>query len=273
MEPIRIDFPSLGAMADRANSAPKDGASWQTDGSHGINSWTFGVSRPRAVEMAKHGWPEGAAATKRLLDDLNLPPIEEPYSQTFHGVTGAYVDVGEYVQGMPECMIDFQEDKRAARFVHIIVAGGYAAAFSADEIMQRGVTIAACIDALEARGVRCSVEMRYQSPEWHTISVDLKHASDPLNLDVLAFALAHPACYRRLGFGVCDAQPDAIRDAAGFREGLGYGSSQPFTDIDPSALLFNTMKYGTHWTRAYSLKKVREALAKYTLATTSVEET
>lgn len=259
---IRIEFDSLSELARAADKAPKDGASWKEENQHGKHSWTYGVGRDKAVRMAKHGWPEGAAKAKRLLDDADLPPIEDTHSATRHDVTGSYVDVGEYVQGVPECMVDFIEDKRTARFVHIIVSGCFSAGFSGDQIMNRGVCIASVVDALEARGVRCSVELLTKQDRTFETSVMLKRTTDALNLDVLTYAVAHPATFRRLIFGVCDAQPMEIRQKHGFQDGYGYGLPVPV--VDDTALVFPTMVLGKEkWDKTTAEKLVKQALEKY----------
>lgn len=258
---MRIEFDSLKALAEFADKAPTDGASSQCDEDYGVYDWTYGVNRPGAVKLAKHGWPQGAAKAKRLLDDTDLPPIEEICSATEYDVTGSYVDVGEYVQGSPECMVNFKEDKRTVRFVHIIVSGCYSASFKGDEVMQRGVAIAAVIDALEARGVRCSVELLTRFADDFDVSCRLKETTDALNLDVLTFAIAHPATFRRLLFGVGDAQTEAIRKKHGFTIGGGYGYPRPITD--ENAMVFPTMEYRDKWDKATAQRKIKEAVDKY----------
>jgi hypothetical protein len=258
----RIEFASLTDCARVADRAPKDGASYSTDAAHSDESWTMGVTRPKAIVLARHGWPDGAAQAKRLLADLELPPIQETHSVTQYDVTGSYVDIGEYVQGTPECMVAFQEDKRAVRFLHIVVSGYYAAIQDSEEVMRRGVAIVAVIDALESRGIRCSVELLTRFHPTFEVSVRLKETTDPLNLDVLAFAVAHPAMFRRVLFGVADAQPDETRNRLGFRTGCGYGQVIPLEQSE-GVLLFQSMRRSERWDLASAKQRVQAAVEEY----------
>lgn len=263
----RIEFASLTELAEYASKAPKGHASMSTEREHGEHQWTYGVLRPGAVQMAKSGWPDGAAKARALLDKLDVPPIVDTHSATVNDVTGSYVDVGEYVQGTPECMVDFKPDTRPVRFVHVIVSGIFPWQLKGDNIMQRGVTIAAIVDALESRGIRCSVELltrfgaRYEPGHYVDVSVCIKDTTQPLNLDVLTFAVAHPATFRRLLFAVGERQPEDIREKFGFKQGRSYGRVVPIP-APPDALVFQTMT-DLKWTAQETRAQIMKALETY----------
>lgn len=214
--------------------------------------------------MAETGWPEGSQKARKLLSKVDMPLIEDTHSATYHDVSGAYVDVGQFVEGVPECMVDFRADTRKARFAHIVVGGCFSAGYTADTIMERGVCIAALIDALESAGVRCSVELiTRHGIDWET-SVRLKETTDALNLDTLAFAIAHPACFRRLGFAVCERETEATRIKHGFGKSYGgYGQVIPLGKRG-DALVFDGLHLGQEWTTANAGPRIREIVERYT---------
>jgi len=256
---IRLDFLSLTTLADYVTQRDTKGAS--KDGSISFCHCSF----DEAIEYARHGWPEGANKAKALLDRLTIDPPSAPHSQTYHDVSGSYVDVGEFVQGVPECMVDFREDKRPARFAHIVVAACYAASFRASSAIQRGVTIAAIIDALEAQGIRCTVDLHFTvKNESKTDQIDihlaLKEAHAPLNLDTLTFGIAHPAYLRRLIFGAMEHLPRERHREFSIRSGGGYGKVAPIPVV-PGAIMFNMPNPSEDWSEQRTIERIQEALA------------
>lgn len=260
---IKRELDGLGALAALAAPTPNWGSNWSSrcDDSW-RNEWTGGASFEQAIAMARIGWPEGAARAQKLLKSLQLPPFEETHSVTQNDVTGSYVDVGEYVQGVPECMVDFREDTRKARFLSIRVSGVMACAIPAEEAMNRGVCIAAIVDALESRGIRCDVSLvflnrRPRGTVEYTVS--LKRATDPLNLDVIAFGVAHPACFRRLVFGAYENESKATRLALHVPGGYGIVTKVPESDGE---ITFQSPRIMEDWSPKAALEHIQNALRK-----------
>jgi len=269
MKDIQVFFPSVGAVVESVTRNLTDGAS--KDRGYEFADCTF----EGACDLGRKGWPAGAARAKKLLDKIALDP-KDTHSVTQYDVTGSYVDVGEYVQGTPECMVDFVTDTRTRRFLHIVVAGAYSAGVSAELAMQRGVAIAATVDALEARGIRCSVDVvtivgtHAAQDDRYTTTVQVKEASAPLNLDALAFAVAHPGFFRRLMFAVEEQQPAEIRQHFGFLSGSekgirftrgGYGRIVPMPKY-PGAYVFPVASWTDKeaWSEKATLARIENIL-------------
>lgn len=251
----RVDIPSLADLAATV-STTKQGERSREAQSEFFGRETF----EQAQELARHGWREGAERAKRTLESLDLPPVQTLHSSTFNDVTGAFVDVGEYVQGTPECMVDFATDTRTARFAHIVVSGVYSAGFDKDDATRRGIAIAAVVDALEARGIRCAVDLITPIAENLQKGADrlefhhrLKEESAPLNLETLVFAIAHPAYFRRMIFAMMELHPERNK----FGVGRGYGSVVDLPEI-ANAILFPTPRMYGDW----SVKKTRERVTE-----------
>lgn len=265
---LKVD--SVAAFAKIAASSPKDG--WSRTRS---NLLRCNVSFADALHMAIHGWPEGAEEARKLLKEINIPPLTEPsHSATFNHVTGSYVDIGEYVQGTPECMVEFREDLRPARFAHIVIATGYRADVHPNKAMCRGAAIAAVIDALESQGIRCEIGLcriargaydpNTSTDHISTFTVAFKRAEQPLNLDLLAFAVANPAFHRCLTFAVMECQSPEYRANFGCNSTYGsYGSSINLPDM-PNAILFQRLDEAEPWTdRDYAIQQVNSTLTAF----------
>ena len=258
---VNLTFPSLNALADAAARA--DASEW----SHGKQVSFFGrATFDEAVQLARHGWPEGSARARALA--FPPPPLVEPFIATTHDVTGSFVDIGAYVDGIPECMIEFTPDKRPARFARIVVSATFAAGISPTEITRRGAAIAAIVDNLESQGIRCDVDaVMYIAPAegsgLFTVTTSIKRAHDPLNLDTLTFALAHPAFLRRFGFALMEQQSPEFRRRYNVQHDGCYGRVPPMPDV-PGAITFDSMRYGDDWSEAATLRRIRATLDTFT---------
>jgi hypothetical protein len=147
-----------------------------------------------------------------------------------YDVSGHWPDVGRFVTGQPDCMVDLGEEEKpvAGKVLKVVVAGAAAAGVPADDITRRGAAVAALVDVLERCGRRCEVE-------WHqcvtsrgamrsySLRVGVKGAAEPVDAERLAFALLHPAMLRRIAFGVAERESMETRASLGFRTGGPYG--------------------------------------------------
>lgn len=218
-------LPSVAAMVEEArkdSTDPRGRSSRDRD-----DSWAGGTFE-EVCDVARHGWPEGAAMVAKLARGIAVRLPQEQASTPYHDVAGSYVDIGRYVSGEPECMVDFRPEIRAQRVVkigfNVSVHGGTAT----EAMMERGAAVAVLVDRLEAAGVRVEVMAYGQgAPVW-TMEVCVKPADAPLDMDRVAFALGHPGFFRRLFFGVQDAAGVAERTAMGAFAGGGYGGRQTY---------------------------------------------
>lgn len=208
----------------------------QSQAKVGMGGWSGGV---RTVEEAAHlayaGWDEGAQRALRLrlevrdrIDSLGIEGMDAVES---YDVCGAYVDVGAYCEGEPECMVEYEEQmmprQRVARiFVQINYNGG----MDVPQIERRGVAISAVVDALEGHGMQCEVWAvdSVRRGSWgsgnlllHAICV--KKAGQLLPMDRIAYMLGHPSAFRGLlaacrhtlhgfTFGGAEPMPEEYRE-------------------------------------------------------------
>lgn len=176
---------------------------------HGTNTFE------QAVEIARRGWPEGAAKALELRAAVEsaVRDLINARSTTYtFDVAGEYVDVGRFLSGEPECFgtesTDFGSNSRpVVKIVANLAASG---AVSPESLFVRGAAIVAAIDVLEALGRRVEVWIAKGSGvqrtggRVHETHVLVKRADQPLDIDRLGFAVAHPACLRRLCFSIME---------------------------------------------------------------------
>lgn len=179
-------------------------------------NWQGTRTFQEAIDLAKNGWQEVHAEVDALIQniDVKIAPSLEPAFTHYFDVCGGAVDIGRYLDGEPECMVETQliEIARPGRVITILVNGGFRANVRSEDIRKRGAAIVGLVDALEKMAhsteivleVSCRHGMKGDKPGAPTLThlVWLKKAGEALNVDTLMFALANPARHRRLSFAI-----------------------------------------------------------------------
>jgi hypothetical protein len=231
---IRHDFATIGDYVSflQQPHVIKVHTGSDRDGSNVWNGYT--KSLDHAVSLVETGWEEGAKKVADWSGKLGcfLEATRAVKAEQFAwDVVGDAVDVGKYLTGEPECWVAKQDDGESisSRIVSIRLNSCVSGALQADAIVARGVAVLVAVDLLESCGRRCEVIVS-QSTTTHDIQADanivVKRASEPVDLDRLAYAVAHPGFFRRLGFRfmeICGHSPsgcscDSMSDN-GKREG------------------------------------------------------
>lgn len=185
--------------------------------------WTWTENYDEALHLAVAGWAEGfkrvtvkAEAIARATGKLTMDPrLAE---------AGDEVDVGMFLSGDPECMIEYPLEARRAPVVKIVVSVSFSSGVEAESIYNRGAAVVAAIDALEGDGVRVEVELDHSvGASGFTVRrrVVVKRGEEPLDRDKLAFALCHPSTLRRLFFRLYEQRGEDYWRKCG---GMTYGA-------------------------------------------------
>jgi hypothetical protein len=181
----------------------------------------FGTTDPdEARQLGLFGWPEGRAIIERLKAQIDQRlGLQNRQYVPVHEVSGAYVDVGRYCEGVPECMLTFEESESPqAGFVSIHVSTGVNACVTTEEIQVHGAAVGALVDALESVGQRVKLTWERSSygGDWQiTLSMTLKDYDQPLDLDRLGFFLTHNAPRRIMAWHEYLKSPKRVRCALG----------------------------------------------------------
>lgn len=168
----------------------------------------FGSPNYEAAErLVETGWADGAkkVADRRSQFDAFLTAAKAAKASRWDwDVTGQFIDVGRYLTGEPEVFGAEYDDgeSNSARVVSIRLNSCVSCSVSPESIIARGVTTLVAVDLLESCGIRCEVILS-QATESSTHvdhNVVVKKPSEPVDVDRLAFWLAHPSAFRRFGF-------------------------------------------------------------------------
>lgn len=219
--------------AARAPESIPDGS-----GRHGRTEWA-GATWEEALRLAVDGWhvplqeQEITVGALRERAGLGTPVVSlEPVWD----VTGSEVDIGAYLAGEPECMVDSvpRRVSRQGKVVTFLIPSVYDHTTPHDRIRNRGLALAAlCAAIVEAgHGVEIwsgfTTRVRRDSGPCSAVARVIS-SGEPLDVGRLIFAVAHPAMLRRLWFAVWDGG-DA--GTAALLKAAQYGVPQPCRPSD-----------------------------------------
>lgn len=182
-----------------------------------------------AIHQAKYGWPEGLRQIQKLADSIKTLVAAKATlkSDTFYSTSGACVDVGRYLSGEPEDMLEFEMTESAGKKIFTVTLNVAASAcVHADTLYNRGAAVIALVDLLEKAGYSCeimAVDPRERNGKLCVVRVPVKVAGQHLDQDRLAFAVASPSFLRRLLFSCNEREDMAVINEFGFHNGGGYG--------------------------------------------------
>jgi hypothetical protein len=166
--------------------------------------FTGSASWEEALDLSRKGWKEIRPSVDAMVDSLDakIAPALQPAFINYFDVSGGMVDVGRYLNGEPECMIETHliETAKPGRVVGILVNGDFNGGTQGREIQKRGAAIVALIHTLEKMQHSTEIDVEISSLEGLTTVIRLKNADDVLDIDSLMFAIAHPSALRRIYF-------------------------------------------------------------------------
>lgn len=214
-------------------------------------SWDLSLGYKGALDMAANGWLEGAQRAQRELRTFT-PANPAPAMVT--DFYGHMPHVPRYCAGAPDCMIRhanpprFGEGKVLTLYVPLS-ANCYT---NAQHMANYGLGVAQYVNQLETEGTRCEVWAVFSSHNlgmgWRsTESFKVKSAEQPLDLAVMAFAIGHPAAFRRLSFAANERLPRAA-----YKSNYGQAVRAKLSDlIDPAhgAVILNGMTTASQTSR------------------------
>lgn len=189
--------------------------------SGGGHSWSNGVDFKGAVTLGRDGWQEGVDKIDTALHAIIPAAGHEP--RWGWGVTGGSVSIGRYLTGHPKSMRNRRKKAMgAAPVLHIVLNTVASCAVSGEQMINYGAAITGLIDRLENSGKRVHLDivMTTAAGPGHKIRLcvgwNIKKASEHVDLSQVAFALAHPASFRRIGFAMMERTDKAAHS-------YGYG--------------------------------------------------
>jgi len=160
----------------------------------------------QAVELATKGWAYGLSLLKESRAEIEKIQGESSEQNFHYDVSGAYPDVARFLQGEPECMVDFSEqvnEKLISVGVNLSMSSGVNPA----RARNRGAAILAIISRLQDAGYKVRVNGYFISSDYHladtetsVVKILLKDFNMVTDEDRLCFWMCNEAALRRIEF-------------------------------------------------------------------------
>ena len=183
-------------------------------GRHGGDDWCGGTWA-EALRLAVDGWPlalrEADVSVGALRERAGLSAAATTLEPTWD-VTGSEVDIGVYLAGVPECMVDAvpRRTSTRGRVVTFVVPATYLSTTPHALVHNRGLALATLCAAIIGAGHSVEIWSGWAchvDGDRYTAMARVISAGEPLDIGRLVFAVAHPLMCRRLWFATWDAQP------------------------------------------------------------------
>lgn len=204
-----IDSVTYWSLAEYAEAAEKyASAKIRNDSRY---DWTGKTDWTGALKMARMGWTEQLESTLELaqsaVETADREHMMDSFNQPVWDVTGSQVDIGAFLAGTPECMIDYPltETSKVGRVITLCASVCYSGSIGSETINRRGRVIVALALALSRLGhnVELWADISSENIKGETLHMRIlvKGADGELDAARIMFAYAHPAMLRRVGFG------------------------------------------------------------------------
>ena len=218
------------SLPDAVQFIESTGNKWGREDSkaHNGDSWTLGADYAKALTLANEGWQEGVEMIDAALHAII--PAAGREARWGWGVAGGSVSVGRYLTGHPKAMRNRR--KRAsgsAPVLHIVLNAVASCAVNASQMANYGAAITGLVDRLENTGRRVHLDIVMVTKANNirlSVGWNIKRASESVDLSQIAFSLAHPAAFRRIGFAMMERS-----DKAALTSGYGYCADAKPCDV------------------------------------------
>jgi len=153
------------------------------------------------------------------INDEKLVTKESPGKDIQYDVTGDYVDIDRYLEGVPENFGQMIMGNPRSVFATINILISYVHWTDPGYIMEKQKRVMRLVDWMEAQGIRTQIVMSADSEVYH-VEIVVKEFHDPFDLNALAVAM-HTDFFRRTMFLVMEQSKTWS---------YGYGNSMDYDE-------------------------------------------
>lgn len=132
--------------------------------------------------------------------EMRISEESESGNRVDYDVTGDYIDMGRFMEGIPEAIGTMHNGNARNRRMNFYLNLTESAGMDKEDVIHRGERVLRLIDGLEANGVRCQITV-LDSDECAHMEVLIKRHEEPLSITDLA-VVSHSEFLRRIGFRV-----------------------------------------------------------------------
>ena len=203
-------------------------------------------------EWCREGWAPGVTAALPIAESA-LKAMESDHAlvnrfEPQWGMHGSQPDVGRYLQGMPDDMIEFEPfvTSAAGKVVTLCSSFIYSGGIDGDAIIKRGAMVTALAMALEQSQHSVEIWIDHTTERnGHIVStkVLVKASDETLDAGMVAYRLAHPTILRKIMFSHEFTWPAEVKRAQGVPGGMGM-PTKPLENLPEGTIYLDHMLLG-----------------------------
>lgn len=229
----------------------------------GSQKFTGSKSYEDSLDLAEHGCP----TTREAIHSASFKVSTDFIPEWETAPVGVFPCIPAYAAGVPEDMFTPSDwgmpvPKPIVRIMVNITAAHYV---DKEHIINRGAAIVQLIDRVQLAGQRVELIAAFHAKELggddtYEYSVVVKRAEEPVDLDRIAYAIAHPSMLRRTMFRIMEQTVP--------HEVSGYGTTTDFTesvksrDLYIKSMLGDSSGYETRENAKTTINELWEAAAQ-----------
>lgn len=197
-------------------------------------SYDFSNTRSysEAEDLYIHGWDYMAGKLTNALKTENMGVKQR--NKNAYGVAGYQACVPRYLQGMPDSMIYGRRVPVKDKIVTVNKSIGYAYKVKTDEIIRESVKVLQLVRDLESKGYRVNLNVLLGSSAGSIYTfqkINIKKASQKLNIKQTAFPLVNPSMLRRISVAIIERSKECNTIQFSYGYGRPINEHNCFKDI------------------------------------------
>jgi len=239
----RYFFDSLQEAQRWIEATPR---TWREDASKSNKTspdWDLNTDYTQALALARDGWREGAA---KVTGALKRIPVRSAAPEIRHDFYGYRPNVARAISGRPDAMVRRANnaESNARPIVTLVVPINAGSGVRASSMSNFGIAVMHHVRQLEANKVRVEIVI-CTTTELHSdgtrlcTAIRVKRAEQPMNLGTLAFAIGHPAMFRRIIFAIRERTATESDSSYGFSV---YTEPSDIVGYKPGTVIINGMR-------------------------------
>jgi hypothetical protein len=235
----------LRCIKEMDEKSTKTGPPWQYEGfgrqsTNNDDKWAGGTYSAMHKYL-EYGWSRDRDSVtedvERTMDELrerlNLH-LDTGFRETYD-VSGGYVDIGRYLDGEPECMVEqwVEPMPKKGKVLKVLTNITASAFIDSATISKRGRAVVVATEVLHRMGFGLELwcgEAVKGNEDRTSEMVKIKEAGDPMDWDAVMFMLSNPMNLRRVTFALNELRDKDQKQRMGFTEYGGYGSPCEFPE-------------------------------------------
>lgn len=215
---VKLEFDSIADIAHYASLPLKDehlyASRWATKEVTGTKNFE------QAYKYLTDGWHYGLNTILKQVEPITMAVKKK---QVSFDVIGKELDMGRYIEGIPECYIN-RKSRHEDVIVSMLINVGAVKSINQQQMLNGCLLISAIADALDSAGLQTHIIPYVYSVAKNgkhlLMTFDLKKPDQRLSLLDMSFVLGHPSFLRRIVWAIRERHP-VIQQEFGMHYNIG----------------------------------------------------